>query len=54
MVDENVLAAVDQLAEAAVVNMMQHPNQPQNSVSVSSGARSFFRAQGPPITVELP
>lgn len=54
LVAENELAAVDQMAEAAVVNTMQHPEHPQHSTSVSSETREFFRAQGPPVTLELP
>jgi hypothetical protein len=58
-VDENVLAAVDQLAEAAMANaiangIMQALDFPQHSVSVSSETNAFFRAQGSPITLELP
>jgi hypothetical protein len=58
-VDENVLAAVDQLAEVAMANaiangIMQAPDFPQHSVSVSSETNVFFRAQGSPITLELP
>jgi hypothetical protein len=58
-VDENVLAAVDQLAEVAMANaiangIMQAPDFPQHSVTVSSETNVFFRAQGSPITLELP
>jgi len=43
------------LANEALANvMMQHPDQPQHSDTVSSEARSFFRAQGLPVTLELP
>lgn len=55
VVDENELVQVNNLADIAVANaVMQHPDQPQDSVSVNSEAREFFRAQGPPITLELP
>jgi hypothetical protein len=48
LVEENELAAVDQLAEIAVANaVVQHPDLPQHSASVSSETRAFFRAQGP-------
>jgi hypothetical protein len=58
-VDENVLAAVDQLAEVAMANavangIMQAPDFPQHSVTVNSETNVFFRAQGSPITLELP
>jgi hypothetical protein len=33
---------------------MQHPEMPQDSSSVSSEATIFFRAQGVPVTLELP
>jgi hypothetical protein len=46
IVDENELAEVNNLAEAAVANMiLQHPDQAQHSTSVSSETRAFFRAQ---------
>lgn len=59
VVDENELAQVQQLAADAVVNAMQqqlaqHPAQPQSTESISSTTRSFFRPQGPPITMEVP
>jgi hypothetical protein len=54
LVAENELAAVDQMAKAAVVNMMQHPEHPQHNTPVNSETREFFRAQGPPVTLELP
>jgi len=55
LVDENELAEVNNLADIAVANaVMQHPKQPQDSASVSSETREFFRAQGHPITLELP
>jgi hypothetical protein len=62
-VDENELMAVDQLAEAVVANAvaaaaanagMQNGDLPQHSASVNSETTTFFRAQGPPITLELP
>jgi hypothetical protein len=33
---------------------MQHPEVPQDSHSVSSDVQAFFRAQGAPVTLELP
>ena len=43
------------MANAAVANaMMQHPDVPQDNTSVSSGYQAFLRAQGPPVTLELP
>lgn len=58
---ENELAEVNNLANIAMMNaiaianaVMQHPDPPQDSVSVSSEARAFYRAQGPSITLELP
>lgn len=59
MVRENECAAINNLADIAVANavangVMQHPNQPQESHSISSEVRAFYRAQGPPITLELP
>jgi len=55
IVDENELAEVNNLAEAVVANMiLQHPDQAQHSTSMSSETRAFFRAQGAPVTVELP
>ena len=55
MVDENELAEVNNLADITVANaVMEHPDQPQDSASVSLETREFFRAQGPPITLELP
>jgi len=45
LVDENELAEVNNLADIVVDNVvMQHPNQPQDSASVSSETREFFRA----------
>lgn len=61
--EENELLAVDQLAEAAVVNAVAAATAaslgaqidlPQHSTSVSSETRAFLRAQGPPVTLELP
>lgn len=49
------LAAVQNLAEQVVINAMaQHPDQAQDSASISSSTREFFRAQGAPVTLELP
>jgi hypothetical protein len=50
---------VNNLANIAVANavangLMQHPDQPQHSHSVSSDTEAFFRAQGVPVTLELP
>jgi hypothetical protein len=59
LVAENELADVQNLADAAVANavavgLMQHPDQPQDSHSVSSETNAFFRAQGTHVTLELP
>jgi hypothetical protein len=57
VVDENEVELITNLADIAVadaVGLMQHPEQPQDSSSVSSGTQAFFRAQGAPITLELP
>jgi hypothetical protein len=59
LVAENELADVQNLADAAVANavavgLMQHPDQPQDSHSVSSETNAFFRAQWAPVTLELP
>jgi hypothetical protein len=59
LVAENELANVQNLADAAVENavaagLMQHPDQPQDNHSVSSETNAFFRAQGTPVTLELP
>jgi hypothetical protein len=58
-VGDNEIVAVNYLtnvvvAMAAANSFLQHPDQPQNSLSVSSEAGTFFRAQGFPITSELP
>jgi hypothetical protein len=50
---------VNNLADATVANavgngVMQHPEVPQDSNSVSSDVQAFFRAQGAPVTLELP
>jgi hypothetical protein len=50
---------VNNLADAAVANavaigVMQHSEVPQDSHSVSSDVQAFFRAQGAPVTLELP
>lgn len=59
LVGENELANVNNLANMAIANavangIMQQPDQPQDSVSVSSETSAFYRAQGTPITLELP
>jgi hypothetical protein len=59
LVGENELAAVNNLADVAVANavaigLLQHPDQPQQSQSVSNDTNAFFRAEGPPVTLELP
>jgi hypothetical protein len=59
VVDENEVDLINNLADIAVADAvgngpMQHPEQPQDSSSVSSGTQAFFRAQGAPITLELP
>jgi hypothetical protein len=58
-IDENEVHLVNNLADAAVANVvangvMQHPEVPQDSHSVSSDVQAFFRAQGAPVTLELP
>jgi hypothetical protein len=58
-VGDNELNLVNNLANQVVVNavengLMQHPEMPQDSSSVSSEATAFFRAQGVPVTLELP
>jgi hypothetical protein len=57
--DENEVHLVNNLADAVVANtvangVMQHPEVPQDSHSVSSDVQAFFRAQGAPVTLELP
>lgn len=55
IVDENELAQVENFANAVVANaVMKHPDQLQHSSLVSSDSRNFFRAEGPPVTLELP
>jgi hypothetical protein len=59
LVGENELAQVNNLANIAVANaianaVMQHPEHPQESASVSSETRAFYKAQGRPVTLELP
>jgi hypothetical protein len=45
----------NQVVENAVANgLMQHPDIPQDSRSINSGSTTFFRAQGVPVTLELP
>jgi hypothetical protein len=58
-VEENEVELINNLADIAIADavgngLMQHPEQPQDSSSVSSGTQDFFRAQGAPITLELP
>jgi hypothetical protein len=54
-IDENKVNLVNNLADAAVANgMMQHPEVPQDSHSISNDVQAFFRAQGAPVTLELP
>jgi anti-sigma28 factor (negative regulator of flagellin synthesis) len=58
-VGDNELNLVNNLANQVVVNavengLMQHPDMSQDSSSVSSEATTFFRAQGVPVTLELP
>jgi hypothetical protein len=50
---------VNDLADVAVANaiadgVMQHPEVPQESHSVSSEVQAFYRAQEAPVTLELP
>jgi hypothetical protein len=59
LVGDNELNLVNNLANQVLVNavengLMQHPEIPQDSSSVSSEATAFFRAQGVPVTLELP
>lgn len=59
LVVENELIHVNNLADIAVANavangLMQHPDQHQNSGSTDNEEEAFYRAQGPPITLELP
>jgi anti-sigma28 factor (negative regulator of flagellin synthesis) len=59
LVGDNELNLVNNLANQVVVNavengLMQHPDMAQDSSSVSSEATTFFRAQGVPVTLELP
>jgi hypothetical protein len=58
-IDDNEVNLVNNLADAAVANdvvngLMQHPEVPQDSHSISSDVQAFFRAQGAPVTLELP
>jgi hypothetical protein len=58
-VGDNELNLVNSLANQVVVNavengLMQHPEIPQDSSSISSETMTFFRAQGVPVTLELP
>lgn len=55
IVDQNELNQVIAQANAVVEQaILQHPEAPQNSVPVNPEALDFYRAQGPPITRELP
>jgi hypothetical protein len=59
LVGDNELDLVNNLANQVVVNavengLTQHPDMPQDSSCVSSEATAFFRAQGVPVTLELP
>ena len=55
VVDQNELQQVQALADEPVQQAMLHlPNAAQTTESVSSEVLSFFRAQGPPIRLELP
>jgi hypothetical protein len=59
VVDENEVELINNLVDIVVANavgnvLMQHPEQPQDSSSVSSDTQAFFRAQRAPITLELP
>ena len=42
------------VANAIANGLLQHPEQPQESQSISSDTKAFFRAQGPQVTLELP
>jgi hypothetical protein len=58
-IDDNELNLVNNLADdivaqAAANGLMQHPEVPQDSFSISSGTQAFFRAHGAHITLELP
>lgn len=45
----------DEIVADVIANgLMQHPDQPQESHSVSSGTAEFYRAQGVQVTLELP
>ena len=45
LVDENEFVEVNNLVDIAIANVvMQHPNQPQDSASVSLETREFFKA----------
>jgi hypothetical protein len=59
LVGDNDLNLVNNLANQVVVNaidngLMQHPEIPQDSRSIISETTAFFRAQGVPVTLELP
>jgi hypothetical protein len=58
-VDDNELNLVNHLANAAMDNaaangLMQHPEISQDSHSISSDTKAFLKAEGPPVTLELP
>lgn len=47
IVDENNVAQVENLVDAVVANvMMQHPDQPQHSSSISSATKNFSELKG--------
>lgn len=55
VVDQNELQQVQALADDLIQQaMMQLPNATQTTESVSSEVLGFFRAQEPPIILELP
>jgi hypothetical protein len=59
LVSDNELNLVNNLANQVVENavengLMQHPDIPQDSRSISSETTTFLRALGVPVTLELP
>jgi hypothetical protein len=57
LVVDNELEMVNNLAYVVVASaagLMQHPDQPQESHSVSSDTSAFFRAEGALVTLDLP
>jgi hypothetical protein len=44
----------DVVAHAAAIGLMQHLKALQDRFSINSGTQAFFRAQGAPVTLELP